>query len=591
MPPTECGAERMPRKMGGSLRAPPLFRDDFTGAAEAPPTDFRAPFPGARHRFATHSKGRTTMAISRINPFLPAFDLAPIAPAAEAPSKPTKTGYAMVASAPKMDATEVEEAHIAALEVTVRWGDNVLCTKHLSPPRAFVLGDANDYLVPEEILGAARLPVVAVLGNDVRLVVPGRATGTVTEGDRTDSLENALATRGSASHAVAGSRELPLATGTTGTFALPGTELTISVTATCAGKKPRAAFWSGIAAGAVAMIGVSLALHAAVIGSFAYFVPNMGADSAEGIDRDQVQALQKSLNAQAERERQKAEEEKQEKEADNGMASAAGERAKGSEGMMGKTDAASTGKHWAKAGPQDNPNPQLSRAEALADARNAGIIGLLNSGMLADPSAPTAEWAPLDGQGRDSMSFMGNMFGPEAGDSLGVGGLGLNGLEQGGGGNGEGVGLSDHGGIGGGLIGTCTTPGGCHGLNGDGTGHSRDRVPGNHKPTFSMRPAPTTVSGGRIPMDVIQRIVRQNNGRFRACYEAGLRNNPALSGRIATKFVIDRSGAVSLTSDAGSDLADKTVVSCVVRNFANLSFPAPEGGSVMVTYPITFSPE
>lgn len=102
--------------------------------------------------------------------------------------------------------------------------------------------------------------------------------------------------------------------------------------------------------------------------------------------------------------------------------------------------------------------------------------------------------------------------------------------------------------------------------------------------------ASTTTVNGRLPAEVIQRVVRQNYGRFRNCYESALRTNPALSGRIATKFVIDRNGAVSMAQDGGSDLPDRNVVSCVVRSFSNLSFPTPDGGLVTVTYPIQFTP-
>ena len=100
----------------------------------------------------------------------------------------------------------------------------------------------------------------------------------------------------------------------------------------------------------------------------------------------------------------------------------------------------------------------------------------------------------------------------------------------------------------------------------------------------------STQVNGRLPPEIIQRIVRQNFGRFRLCYEAGLRGNPSLSGRVATKFVIDRNGAVASAMDAGSDLPDQQVVGCVVRSFHNLSFPAPEGGIATVTYPIVLQP-
>lgn len=37
-------------------------------------------------------------------------------------------------------------------------------------------------------------------------------------------------------------------------------------------------------------------------------------------------------------------------------------------------------------------------------------------------------------------------------------------------------------------------------------------------------------------------------------------------------------------------MTDRDVVECVLRAFSGLSFPAPEGGSVTVSYPLLFSP-
>jgi hypothetical protein len=104
-----------------------------------------------------------------------------------------------------------------------------------------------------------------------------------------------------------------------------------------------------------------------------------------------------------------------------------------------------------------------------------------------------------------------------------------------------------------------------------------------------VRMGATTVNG-RLPPEVIQRIVRQNYGRFRLCYENGLRNNPNLQGRVSVRFVIGRDGAVSNVSNGGSDLPDSSVVQCVVRAYYGLTFPQPEGGIVTVVYPIMFSP-
>jgi len=99
-----------------------------------------------------------------------------------------------------------------------------------------------------------------------------------------------------------------------------------------------------------------------------------------------------------------------------------------------------------------------------------------------------------------------------------------------------------------------------------------------------------TAVNGRLPPEVIQRIVRQNFGALRLCYEDGLRKNPTLSGRISIKFVIDREGKVSTAQDCGSELPDSAVVRCVVDKIAPLKFPQPEGGIVTVVMPIVFDP-
>lgn len=105
----------------------------------------------------------------------------------------------------------------------------------------------------------------------------------------------------------------------------------------------------------------------------------------------------------------------------------------------------------------------------------------------------------------------------------------------------------------------------------------------------TVRYGAMTVSG-RLPPEVIHRIIRQNFGRFRLCYEQGLRNNPNLQGRVSVRFVIGRDGAISNVANGGSDMPDGGVVNCIVRAFYGLSFPQPEGGIVTVVYPIMFAP-
>jgi hypothetical protein len=185
------------------------------------------------------------------------------------------------------------------------------------------------------------------------------------------------------------------------------------------------------------------------------------------------------------------------------------------------------------------------------------------------PPQPPPEAAPAAPAAAADMS-----------ESAGPGGLGLAGAGEGGGGRGEGIGLGSIG-----APGKAAATGA-----GQGYGSGRGRLGGGHQAQPpAIREGATTVNG-RLPAEVITRIVRQNFGRFRLCYENGLRSNPNLQGRVAVRFVIDQSGSVAMSGDGGSDLPDQAVVQCVVRGFGNLSFPQPEGGLVTVVYPISFSP-
>ncbi len=182
----------------------------------------------------------------------------------------------------------------------------------------------------------------------------------------------------------------------------------------------------------------------------------------------------------------------------------------------------------------------------------------------------------------DGSSSTGNLWGSEVGSAFGSGGLGLSGIGEGGGGRGEGIGL--------GSVATFGRGAGGSSFPGSGFGSGRGRLGGSHVTRAPRVRMGTSTVSGRLPPEVIQRITRQNFGRFRMCYEQGLARNPELTGRVTARFVIGRDGSVSSATNGGSDLPDTGVVSCVVRAFYGLSFPRPEGGIVTVVYPIVFSP-
>ncbi len=96
---------------------------------------------------------------------------------------------------------------------------------------------------------------------------------------------------------------------------------------------------------------------------------------------------------------------------------------------------------------------------------------------------------------------------------------------------------------------------------------------------------------GRLPPEVIQRVVRASYGQFAKCYDAGLARNPALQGMVRTRFVIDRDGEVRRSeATSTTNLPDCEVVKCVVDAYTKLHFPKPYGGIVTVVYPVMLSP-
>ena len=121
------------------------------------------------------------------------------------------------------------------------------------------------------------------------------------------------------------------------------------------------------------------------------------------------------------------------------------------------------------------------------------------------------------------------------------------------------------------------------------SGTTSDKAKGDSPAKPGVTPGAPSVTG-QLSMDVIRRVLRRYNAQFKFCYESALMKNPNLKGAVRVKFVIDRNGDVSSAVDAGSDIGDASVVSCVVARFRTMKFPAPESGIVTVTYPIQFAP-
>jgi hypothetical protein len=520
-----------------------------------------------------------SMSTDAMNPFLRSFEpKSPFATATDEVPADAPEGsytYKLVQSGPAVPAEDCEVA-AAAVEVIIRWGATVLHVAHLTPVRSFWVGEdesktlKSDFFLPEEKLGARRIPLVLTREGAARIVVPAGATGTVTfAGEGAKPIGDLIAAgKAEPCAELAGGHTIALANGARATVELNG--VVFEVSAVHAGKSAGRFSLKG---DTLPYQGLSLVLHASLLAATALFVPSMAMANEDGITDNQVYMLKAMLTPDAQREPEKTE--------DNtvdtttpGEHGDVGQASKGESGKAGSTTSNATNKRFSVEG--QGPETYLSKAEAIQQARDFGMIGILAS-MNGSVNSPTSPWGRELAQGVDAESHKGNMFGADIGDAAGGGGLGLTGVGESGGGDGEGIGVGRLGTIGHDFVG--------------GNGHSVGLVHGRHiaKSPGTLRMASPTVSG-RLPPEVIQRIVRQNYGRFKACYEGGLRGNPNLQGRVAVRFVIGRDGAVSNVANGGSDLPDAGVVSCVTRAFYGLSFPQPENGIVTVTYPIVFTP-
>lgn len=130
-------------------------------------------------------------------------------------------------------------------------------------------------------------------------------------------------------------------------------------------------------------------------------------------------------------------------------------------------------------------------------------------------------------------------------------------------------------------------------------GSSTDRVPAINV-TFSVGKPPESGDApfvgegvnGRVPPEIIQRVVRGRFAEMRKCYEAGLARDKHLTGKVSVKFEIGPKGKVTNAgAHESTTMPDQAVVQCVVKEFTALVFPEPSGGKVIVVYPINFTPE
>lgn len=111
---------------------------------------------------------------------------------------------------------------------------------------------------------------------------------------------------------------------------------------------------------------------------------------------------------------------------------------------------------------------------------------------------------------------------------------------------------------------------------------------------FRSEPAPNEPTlavskRGRLPPQAIRRVVRQQAGVFRACYQDALRRDATIAGRVAIRFRIGPDGRVWHAREFEVTLADRALRQCALNAFFALTFSNPLRQTIDVEYPLRFS--
>lgn len=245
------------------------------------------------------------------------------------------------------------------------------------------------------------------------------------------------------------------------------------------------------------------------------------------------------------------------------------------EGKMGKKESTrATGQFAMK---NNDADPQLAKQQAVDQAREAGILGIMSQqqgGAFASLTG-TADFS----SGLDDRDVYGGLLGNEVGEMAGGWGYGVSGVGPGGGGTGWGtIGTGNYGTIG-------------HGSgtgSGYGTGSGKGGMRGRKASPPQVRIGNASATGD-LDKNIIRRYIRRKLPRIRNCYEKQLLVKPSLQGTVVTQFQISPQGSVQGANAKG--IGDGDVESCVAAAIQSIQFPKPKGGGyVNVRYPFHFQP-
>lgn len=121
-------------------------------------------------------------------------------------------------------------------------------------------------------------------------------------------------------------------------------------------------------------------------------------------------------------------------------------------------------------------------------------------------------------------------------------------------------------------------------LGGLGSGDEPEDVDDPAEPPPAEEPAGLTG-------DEIAKVVKGHLSEIRGCYEAALRRDPNLAGKVVLRWAVTPAGTVSNIEVTQDTLGESTAVDCIKAKPVKWKFPKPKTKrEVIVSYPFSFKP-
>lgn len=442
------------------------------------------------------------------------------------------------------------QSNVSAVEIVMSWKGTVLESDlvEVSRPRSVLVGSegAVRFLVPEEALPARTAEIVAAENGRFFLRAP---VGT----------ELVAAKDGVAIEAgldVSGGRSVELVPGVSGEVRIGDFAFFARLVGVDAADAAPAFDFAPLR-----WVGATLAFHAVLLGSFLFTPPNASAMNLD-LSRSDARYIEAHLTAPV-----------------------------AIEELLPELHAAADGGGTATGDHTPAPAPS---GGTHGDVRET-------SGGPGRPTAHTVASPVVTASTVNNLAMFGAMASLFANAGPDSGAFGSDALDHGPGGPGLYAALvSGENGVGGpGVhgtgIGTCTGEHCGSGTVGvgplatrdghGGPGGELDGDPADHGP--SITPGPVETFGG-LGREEVRRTVRRHRNDVYSCYEAALRSNPSLEGRLTLAFQIAPDGAVRAARVASTEGNVSSIGSCVVDRLEGWTFPTSEGATGVTAYPFVF---